>query len=185
GDVEGASFADGAVTTAPGWREAFRRFSEAGWSGISADARWGGQDLPVMVEMAIQELWNSGAAAFATGTMLSAGAIMALEAHADDALKQRYLPKIASGEWTATMNLTEPQAGSDLNALTTRAERAGNGSYRITGQKIFISYGEHDLAGNIVHLVLARLPDAPAGTRGISMFVVPKFLVDGDGRPAA
>ncbi|SDB28181.1 acyl-CoA dehydrogenase [Bauldia litoralis] len=181
GDRQGAVFADGAVTTAPGWKQAFARFAAAGWSGVSASERCGGQDLPVMVEMALQELWNAGSAAFATGPMLSAGAILALEAHASDDLKQSCLPKLAAGTWTATMNLTEPQAGSDLGALTTRAERAEDGSYRITGQKIFISYGEHDLAENIVHLVLARLPDAPAGTRGISMFVVPKFLADEGG----
>ncbi len=181
GDREGVRLAEGKVITAPGWKEAFRRFAAAGWSGVSAPERWGGQDLPVSVEMAVQELWNAGSAAFATGTMLSAGAIIALEAHASPVLQEIYLPKIASGTWTATMNLTEPQAGSDLNALATKADRAGDGTYRITGQKIFISYGDHDLSENIVHLVLARLPDAPAGTHGISMFVVPKVLVEEGG----
>ncbi len=181
GDRVGVQLADGRVTTAPGWKEAYRRFAAAGWNGVSTPERWGGQGLPVIVEMAVQELWNAGSAAFATGPMLTAGAITALDAHGSEALKDIYLPRLGSGTWMATMNLTEPQAGSDLNAVATKAARAGDGTYRISGQKIFITYGEHDLTENIVHLVLARLPDAPAGTAGISMFVVPKYLTDGDG----
>lgn len=181
GDREGVRLHDGAVTTAPGWREAYRRFAEAGWTGVSAPEEFGGQGLPVMVEMAVQELWNAGNAAFAVGPMLTVGAIEALAAHGSAGLKATYLPRLVSGEWTATMNLTEPQAGSDLGLVTSRATPAGDGTYRISGQKIFITYGEHDLAGNIVHLVLARLPGAPEGTAGISMFLVPKLLPDANG----
>jgi len=181
GDREGVRIAEDGVFTARGWKEAYEHFAAAGWNGISAPEMWGGQGLPVVVEMAAQELWNAGSAAFATGPMLTTGAVTALDAHASDTLKDAYLPKLVSGAWMATMNLTEPQAGSDLGALVTRAERAGDGSYRISGQKIFITYGEHDLTQNIVHLVLARLSDAPAGTRGISMFLVPKFLAGPDG----
>ena len=134
-----------------------------------------------MLAVAALEMWNSGSMAFAIGPTLTMGAVEALEKHASDALKQKYLPKLVSGEWMGTMNLTEPQAGSDLAALRARAEPAGDGTYRIFGQKIYITYGEHDFTDNIVHLVLARLPDAPAGTRGISLFLVPKFLVGDDG----
>ena len=183
GDREGVRFVDGAVTTAPGWREAYRRFAEAGWTGVSAPQDYGGMGLPVTVEMAVQEMWNSGAAAFAVGPMLTVGAIEAIAAHGSDELKSLYLPRLVDGAWTATMNLTEPQAGSDLGLLRAQAVRADLGTYRITGQKIFITYGEHDLADNIVHLVLARLPDAPPGTGGISMFLVPKFIPDADGAP--
>jgi alkylation response protein AidB-like acyl-CoA dehydrogenase len=181
GDREGVRLKDGVVTTAPGFREAFRRFAEAGWSGVSAPEEYGGQGLPVTVGMAVQELWNAGAASFAVGPMLTAGAIEAIAAHGSADLKAACLPRLVSGAWTATMNLTEPQAGSDLSLITTRADRSGDGSYRISGQKIFITYGEHDLAENIVHLVLARLPDAPEGIGGISMFVVPKFMPGVDG----
>lgn len=185
GDREGARLVDGAVVTAPGWKDAYRLFADGGWNGISASERWGGQDLPVLLDMAVQEVWNGGAAAFATGTMLTGGAILALEAHASQALRETYLPKLVSGAWMATMNLTEAQAGSDLNALAAKAERAEDGSYRITGEKIFITYGDHDLTANIVHLVLARLPDAPDGTAGITMFLVPKFIPAADGGPGA
>jgi acyl-CoA dehydrogenase len=181
GDRSGARLEGGRVTTPAGWKEAYARWAAAGWNGISAPAEWGGQALPVMVQAAAQELWNFGAAAFATGPMLTAGAIEALVAHGSTALQERYLPKLVSGEWMATMNLTEPQAGSDLGGLKTHAERAVDGSYRIFGQKIFITYGEHDFTPNIIHLVLARLPDAPAGTAGISLFLVPKMLVADDG----
>ncbi len=176
GDREGVRLHDGDVTTPPGWREAYRQFAEGGWSGVSAPEEHGGQSLPVMVEMAVQELWNWGNAAFAVGPMLTAGAIEALTAHGSAELKAAYLPHLVSGRYTGTMNLTEPQAGSDLGLITTRAVRSGDGAYRISGEKIFITYGEHDLAENIVHLVLARLPDAPDGTAGISLFLVPKVL---------
>ena len=181
GDRAGVRLDGGKVTTAAGFREAYRRWAEAGWNGITAPEEWGGQGLPIIVGMAVQELWNAGAAAFAVGPMLTGGAIEALVAHAAPALKERYLARLVAGEWMATMNLTEPQAGSDLGALATRAERHEDGTYRIFGQKIFITYGEHDLTENIIHLVLARLPDAPEGTSGISLFLVPKFLVGADG----
>jgi alkylation response protein AidB-like acyl-CoA dehydrogenase len=181
GDKVGAKLAHGSVTTAPGWKDAYKHWIAAGWNGVSASEEWGGQGLPVTINAALNELWNSGAAAFAAGPMLTAGAIEALEAHANAALKETYLPKLVSGEWMATMNLTEPQAGSDLGALRARATRAADGTYRVFGQKIFITYGEHDLTDNIIHMVLARLPDAPPGTAGISLFLVPKFLVNDDG----
>jgi len=182
GDREGARRgADGGVTMPAGWKDVYDAWCAGGWNGLTGAPDHGGQGLPVMLQAATFEMWNSAAMAFAMGPMLTMGAIEALEAHASDELRALYLPKLVSGEWTGTMNLTEPQAGSDLNALRTRAEPAGDGSYRITGQKIYITYGEHDLTGNIVHLVLARLPDAPAGTRGLSLFLVPKFLVEADG----
>src|ERR1700736_4293469 len=181
GDRAGARRENGSVFTPPGWPDAYRRFRAAGWGGGGAPEAWGGQGLPVMIGMAVQELWNAGAAAFAVGPMLTAGAIDALEAHASPALKELYLPRLASGEWMATMNLTEPQAGSDLGAVRTRAERANDGTYRLFGQKNFITFGEHDFTDNIVHLVLARLTGAPEGTRGISLFLVPKRLPNQDG----
>ncbi len=181
GDRNGAKLVDGVVTTAPGWKETYRAWAEAGWNALPAPAEWGGQGLPMLVQAACVEMWNASAMAFALGPLLTAGAVEALASHASDALKRTYLEKLVSGEWMGTMNLTEPQAGSDLGALRTKAERSEDGSYRITGNKIFITYGEHDLTDNIVHLVLARLPDAPPGTRGISLFLVPKFLVNADG----
>jgi alkylation response protein AidB-like acyl-CoA dehydrogenase len=168
------------VTTPPGWKDLYRRWMEGGWNALSGPVAFGGQGLPAMLGVAALEMWNSGAMAFAIGPTLTMGAVEALDKHASDDLKAAYLEKLVSGEWMGTMNLTEPQAGSDLAALKARAERAGDGTYRIFGQKIFITYGEHDFTGNIVHLVLARLPDAPAGTRGISLFLVPKFLVNAD-----
>jgi alkylation response protein AidB-like acyl-CoA dehydrogenase len=181
GDRVGASFRDGVVTTPPGWKEAYRAWAAGGWSGLAAPEAWGGQNLPLAVNAACIEMWNSAAMAFGIGSVLTMGAVDALLAHGSDELKRTYLPKLVSGEWTGTMQLTEPQAGSDLGALRTRAERAPDGTYRISGQKIFITYGEHDFSDNIVHLVLARLSDAPAGTRGISLFLVPKILVNADG----
>jgi 3-(methylsulfanyl)propanoyl-CoA dehydrogenase len=181
GDRFGCVLTGDSVTTPPGWKETYQRWTGGGWNGVSAPAEWGGQNLPALVNAAVDELWNAGSAAFAAGPMLTAGAVVALHDHASDDLKARYLPRLVSGEWMATMNLTEPQAGSDLGALVARAERANDGTYRIFGQKIFITYGEHDLTENIIHLVLARLPDAPAGTAGISMFLVPKFLIDDSG----
>ncbi len=178
GDKVGARFSEGAVTTAPGWREAYKHWKEGGWNAIQASPEHGGSGLPALLNAACTEIWNSANMAFALCPLLGHGAIEALEAHAVPVLQETYLRKVVSGEWTATMNLTEPQAGSDLALLRTRAERAADGSYRLFGQKIFITYGEHDLAENIVHLVLARLPDAPPGTRGISLFLAPKFLPD-------
>jgi acyl-CoA dehydrogenase len=181
GDRHGVLFKDGTVTTPPGWKEAYRAWTAAGWNALAAPAPWGGQELPHALNAACIEMWNSAAMAFGLGPVLTMAGVDALVAHGTDELKRTYLPKLVSGEWMGTMQLTEPQAGSDVGALRTRAERAGDGTYRITGQKIFITYGEHDLTDNIIHLVLARLPDAPAGTRGISLFLVPKFLVNSDG----
>src|SRR5499427_2698769 len=181
GDKFGTPFKDGKVSTPPGWKDAYRTWAAAGWNGLAAPADWGGQELPHAVNAACIEMWNSASMAFGIGPVLTMAGIDALAAHGSDALKQAYLPKLISGEWMGTMQLTEPQAGSDVGVLRTRAERAGDGSYRITGQKIFITYGEHDLTDNIVHFVLARLPDAPEGTRGISLFLVPKFLLNPDG----
>ncbi|MDP4024406.1 acyl-CoA dehydrogenase [Methylobacterium sp. NEAU 140] len=179
GDRHGTPFSEGRVTTPPGWRDAYGTFTAGGWNGLSADPDHGGQGLPKLVEAACTEMWNGANLAFGLCPLLTQGGIEALSAHGSDDLKARYLEKLVSGEWPATMNLTEPQAGSDLALLRTRAEPVGDGSYRITGAKIYITYGEHDLSDNIVHLVLARLKDAPAGTRGISLFLVPKVLPDG------
>jgi acyl-CoA dehydrogenase len=181
GDEHGAVLKDGAVTTPPGWKDLYRRWTEGGWNALTGPEDFGGQGLPQMLSVAALEMWNSGSMAFAIGPTLTMGAVEALEKHGSDELKATYLEKLVSGEWMGTMNLTEPQAGSDLAALRSRAEPVGDGTYRIFGQKIFITYGEHDFTDNIVHLVLARLPDAPAGTRGISLFLVPKFFVNEDG----
>ncbi|MCX2723703.1 acyl-CoA dehydrogenase [Roseibium salinum] len=180
-DQHGTPLADGKVTTPPGWRELYRAWIEGGWNGLTASPEAGGQGLPMMLSAAALEMWNSGSMAFAIGPTLTMGAVDALEKHASPDIKAKYLEKLVSGEWMGTMNLTEPQAGSDLNALKARAERNEDGTYRIFGQKIFITYGEHDLTDNIIHMVLARLPDAPAGTKGISLFLVPKFLVNDNG----
>jgi len=185
GDTVGARLADGAVTTPPGWRDLYRRWAEAGWNGLAAPVEFGGQGLPTVLSIAALEMWNSGSMAFGVGPTLTMGAIEAIASHASPALRETYLHRLVSGEWMGTMNLTEPQAGSDLAALTSRAERRQDGTYRLFGQKIFITYGEHDWTDNIVHLVLARLPDAPPGTRGISLFLVPKFLPAADGQPGA
>jgi butyryl-CoA dehydrogenase len=179
GDRIGARFEAGRVTTAPGWRDAYAAWAESGWNGLTGPTAHGGQALPLLVNAGCVELWNSAAMAFGIGPVLTMGAVEALVAHGSEELRARYLDRLVSGEWMGTMNLTEPQAGSDLAALRTRAERRDDGTYRVFGQKIFITYGEHDLTENIVHLVLARLPDAPAGTRGISLFLVPKILPDG------
>jgi len=181
GDTYGTLFADGNVTTAPGWKEAYRAWRLAGWNAVTAPPEWGGQGLPQILNAACTEMWHAASVAFANGPMLTMAAIDALNAHGSDALKRAYLNKLVSGEWMGTMQLTEPQAGSDVGALRTRAERAGDGTYRIKGQKIFITFGEHDFTENIIHFVLARLPDAPPGTRGISLFLVPKFLLRPDG----
>jgi len=185
GDTQGARFKDGSVAMPDGWKDLYARWTEGGWNALALTPEFGGQGLPQMLGVAALEMWNSASMAFALGPTLTMGAVEAIEKHASDELKSIYLSRLVSGEWMGTMNLTEPQAGSDLNAIRARAERAGDGTYRIFGQKIFITYGEHDLTSNIVHLVLARLPDAPAGTRGISLFIVPKFLPDANGEPGA
>jgi acyl-CoA dehydrogenase len=181
GDRHGTPFENGVVTTPPGWKEAYRDWAAGGWNGLAAPLQWGGQGLPQAINAACIEMWNSASMAFGIGPVLTMAGIDALAHHGSEALKQIYLPKLVSGEWMGTMQLTEPQAGSDVGALRTRAERAEDGTYRITGQKIFITYGEHDFTDNIVHLVLARLPDGPPGTRGLSLFLIPKFLVNPDG----
>jgi len=181
GDRQGARLSNGEVRTPDGWRDLYRNWVAGGWNGLTAPEEFGGQALPHMLNVAALEMWNSGSMAFALCPTLTIGAVEALNVHGSVALKDRYLARMVSGEWTGTMNLTEPHAGSDLGVLKARAERREDGSYRIFGQKIFITWGEHDAADNIVHLVLARLPDAPAGTRGISLFLVPKFLVNEDG----
>jgi acyl-CoA dehydrogenase len=179
GDKFGTPFKDGAVTMPPGWKEAYTAWAAAGWNGLASPAAWGGQELPHALNAACVEMWNSASMAFGIGPVLTMAAIDALAAYGAEDLKAAYLSRLVSGEWMGTMQLTEPQAGSDVGALRTKAERAGDGSYRITGSKIFITYGEHDLTDNIIHFVLARLPDAPLGTKGISLFLVPKFMPDG------
>ncbi|MCB1962001.1 MAG: acyl-CoA dehydrogenase [Rhodocyclaceae bacterium] len=181
GDQQGARWADGEVTTAAGWQAAYTQFAEAGWTSLACDPEYGGQGLPKIVSTAVMEMWKSANMAFSLCPMLTTGAIEALMLRGTDAQKSLYLTRMVSGEWTGTMNLTEPQAGSDLAAVRSRAEPQADGSYKVFGQKIFITYGDHDLTDNIVHLVLARLPDAPAGVKGISLFLVPKFLVDDAG----
>ncbi|MBB3944982.1 hypothetical protein GGQ73_000907 [Rhizobium skierniewicense] len=183
GDRQGSTIVDGVVRTPDGWADLYRRWADGGWNGLTAPEEFGGQALPHLLNVAALEMWNSGSMAFALCPTLTMGAVEAIATHGSDDLKAIYLEKLVSGVWTGTMNLTEPQAGSDLAALKSRAERVGDGSYRIFGQKIYITWGEHDAADNIIHLVLARLPDAPAGTRGISLFLVPKFLPDEAGNP--
>jgi alkylation response protein AidB-like acyl-CoA dehydrogenase len=181
GDCEGSRWENDEVFTPTGFKEAYRQFIEAGWNGIDGEPEFGGQGLPKLVAAAVKEMWKSSNLAFSLCPLLTGGAIEALTLKGSETLKHTFLPKMVSGEWTGTMNLTEPQAGSDLAAVRTRAVPQPDGSYKIFGQKIFITWGEHDMAENIIHLVLARLPDAPEGVKGISLFVVPKFLVGGDG----
>ncbi len=181
GDLEGARWEDGRVLTAAGWKQAYARFAADGWNALSCPTEFGGQNLPRVLSALVEEMWNGANVAFALCPMLTRGAIDAIELRGSQAQKDRYLPKMIAGEWTGSMNLTEPQAGSDLSAVRTRAVPEGVGRYRITGQKIFITYGEHDLTGNIVHMVLGRKSGAPEGVRGISLFLVPKFLVNDDG----
>jgi acyl-CoA dehydrogenase len=181
GDKAGAKFEAGKVVAAPGFADAYRQWAAGGWNAITAPAEYGGMELPVLLNTACIEIWNAANMAFSLCPLLTLGAIDALQSHASENLKQLYLRKLVSGEWTGTMNLTEPQAGSDLGALRSKAERQADGSYKLFGSKIFITYGEHDMAENIVHFVLARLPDALKGTRGISLFLVPKFIVNADG----
>ncbi|OGA16130.1 MAG: acyl-CoA dehydrogenase [Betaproteobacteria bacterium RIFCSPLOWO2_02_FULL_66_14] len=180
GDQEGSKLREGAVTTPKGFKDAYRKYVEGGWGALPVSARWGGQGLPKLVATPVEEMWCSANMSFSLCPMLTQGAIHAVELRGSDSLQKIFLPKMASGEWTGTMNLTESQAGSDLALLRTRAERNGE-HYLISGQKIFITFGEHDYTDNIVHLVLARTPDAPEGVKGISLFVVPKFMLNTDG----
>jgi len=181
GDQEGSKLSGGEVRTPRGFRDAYRKFCDGGWNALPFEHEWGGQGLPRLVSTPVQEMWKSSNLSFSLCPLLTQGAVEALLLRGSDALKQAYLPKMIEGRWTGTMNLTEPQAGSDLSLVRTRAERQAS-EYLISGQKIFITYGEHDLADNIVHLVLARTPDAPEGVKGISLFVVPKFIPDADGK---
>ncbi|ENV45223.1 MULTISPECIES: acyl-CoA dehydrogenase C-terminal domain-containing protein [Acinetobacter] len=181
GDEEGAKYENGAVTTPVGFKEAFKQYAEGGWIGLGADAEWGGQEMPKMLTVLSDEMLFATNPSFMLYPLLSVGAGMALNSYGSQAQKETYLPKIYSGEWSGTMCLTEPHAGTDLGIIKTKAERNGDGTYSITGTKIFITGGDHDLAENIIHLVLAKTPDAPAGSRGISLFIVPKFLVNEDG----
>ncbi|ATE61565.1 acyl-CoA dehydrogenase [Thauera sinica] len=186
GDMQGCRLDDdGSVATPDGWQRAYDLFREAGWLGLSLPAEFGGQGMPRLVSTPVMEMWNAANMAFAMLPILNQGQAEALLIAASEAQKQTWLHKVVSGEWGSTMNLTEPQAGSDLAATRTRAEPQADGSHRLFGQKIFISYGEHGLTPNIVHLVLARLPDAPAGVKGLSLFIVPKYLVNADGSPGA
>jgi len=180
GDQEGSIWKDGSVTTPKGFKQAYKQYVESGWAALPFDQEWGGQGLPKLVATAVEEMLTASNMSFSLCPLLTQGAIHALELVGTDLQKKLYLGKMVEGAWTGTMNLTEPQAGSDLALVRTKAERAGD-HYLISGQKIFITYGEHDLAENIVHLVLARTPDAPEGVKGISLFVVPKFLVNADG----
>jgi 3-(methylthio)propanoyl-CoA dehydrogenase len=181
GDRIGSQWRDGKVQTPQGWREAYTRFAQDGWNAIACPTSIGGHGLPAVIAAHAEEMWQGANAAFALCPMLTRSAIEAVEIAASDELKQRYLPNLVSGRWTGTMNLTEPQAGSDLAAVKTRAAPQPDGTYRINGQKIFITYGEHDLTENIIHMILARTPDAPAGVKGISLFLVPKLLLKQDG----
>jgi len=183
GDLEGVRWQEGQVLTAAGWKQAYTRFVADGWNGLSCPTELGGQNLPRALSALVEEMWNGANMAFALCPMLTRGAIDAIELRGSEAQRDTYLPKMVSGEWTGTMNLTEPQAGSDLSAVRTRAVPNGDGRYRLTGQKIFITYGEHDLTGNIIHMVLARVAGAPEGVKGTSLFLVPKFLVNADGSP--
>lgn len=183
GDTEGSRLVDGEVITPTGWKEAYNKFADNGWNSLAFKPDYGGQNLPWLVSTAVQEMWHAANLSFGLCPLLTQGAIEAIERHGSDELKKTYLPKMVSGEWTGTMNLTEPQAGTDLAAVRTRAEPEGD-HYRLYGQKIYITYGDHDLTDNIIHLVLARLPDAPPGVKGISLFVVPKYLLDNQGEPA-
>jgi len=180
GDQEGSKWADGSVRTPKGFRDAYKQFCEGGWNALPFEAEWGGQGLPRLVSTPVQEMWKSANLSFSLCPLLTQGAIEALLLRGSEELQRRYLPRMVEGHWTGTMNLTEPQAGSDLSLVRTRAEPQGD-HYLISGQKIFITYGEHDMSENIVHLVLARTPEAPEGVKGISLFVVPKFIPNEDG----
>jgi alkylation response protein AidB-like acyl-CoA dehydrogenase len=183
GDTQGAYLNNGKVVVTPGWNEAWATLTEGSWNGVSSPAEYGGMGLPEVLGLGVAEMWQSANLAFALCPMLTQGAVNAIRLYGSDEQKARYLPRMVSGEWTGTMDLTESQAGSDLAAVRTRAVPDAEG-YRITGQKIFITYGDHEMTSNIIHLVLARLPDAPAGVKGISLFIVPKMLLDANGGAA-
>ena len=186
GDQEGARWHEGGrVTTPAGFKDAYRQFCDNGWNGLTKNPEFGGQGLPQLLSTAVEEMWHASNLAFDLCPLLTQGAIEAIELCGADALKERFLPNMVAGTWTGTMNLTEPQAGSDLAAVRTKAVPQADGSYKLYGQKIFITFGEHDYTENIIHLVLARTPDAPEGVKGISLFVVPKFIVGDDGSPGA
>lgn len=179
GDQDGTKLNDGVVTTAKGFKEAYAQYRDGGWNAVPFNSTHGGQGLPWLIAFPLQEMWQAANMSFGLCPLLNQGAIEAIESHGSDKQKEKYLTKLISGEWTGTMNLTEPQAGSDLSAIRSKAEPQKDGSYKIFGQKIYITFGEHDMAENIIHLVLARTPDAPDGVKGISLFIVPKFLEDG------
>ncbi|SEP79593.1 acyl-CoA dehydrogenase [Thalassovita taeanensis] len=183
GDLTPARLENGVVRTSPGFAEAFKELAEGGWVAVSAPEAYGGMGLPLTMTTAFNEMMAASNMALGLCTLLTQGQVEALEHHASAEIRDTYLPKLISGEWTGTMNLTEPQAGSDVGALKSKAEPNGDGSYAVTGQKIFITWGDHDFGGNVCHLVLARLPDGVAGTKGISLFMVPKYLPDADGNP--
>jgi len=184
GDEEGCTLEGGAVRAPPGFADAYRAYAKGGWTVIAAHSEFGGQHLPHTLRALVEEMICSANLAFGSYVMLIPGAYATLHAYASASLKERYLPNLVEGRWSATMCLTEAQSGSDLSLVRTRALPADHGSYRVTGTKIFVSAGEHDFTENIVHLVLARLPDAPPGTKGISLFIVPKVIPGHDGRPA-
>lgn len=182
-DLEGAVLENGKVRTSPGFKEAYQKIAEGGWISTSADPEYGGMGLPHSITTAVNEMMAAGCLSLQLAPLMTQGQIEALEHHASDEIKELYLPKLISGEWSGTMNLTEPSAGSDVGALKSKAEPNGDGSYAVTGQKIFISWGDNDITENVCHLVLARLPDGVAGTKGISLFIVPKLLPDENGKP--
>lgn len=183
GDLHPAHLENGVVRTSPGFAEGFKAIAEGGWIGLAASPEHGGMGLPMALNTAVNEMMSAACLSLQLAPLMGQGQIEALEHHASDEIKTTYLPKLISGEWTGTMNLTEPQAGSDVGALSTKAEANGDGSYSVTGQKIYITWGDNDFAANVCHLVLARLPGAPAGTKGISLFIVPKFIPDDQGNP--
>ena len=182
GDQQGAKLGDDGVIESPGYADAYRQYVDNGWASLSGDVEYGGQAMPKLLNAAVVEIWDSACVAFSLCGLLTTGAIEAMVAHATDELKDAYLPNMISGEWTGTMCLTEPAAGSDLAAVSTRAVAEGD-HYLVTGQKIYITWGDHQMTDNVIHLVLARLPDAPAGVKGISLFLIPKFLLDENGNP--
>ena len=183
GDLHPARLENGVVRTSPGFDGGYKAIAEGGWIGMSADPEYSGMGLPMTLTSAVNEMMSGACLSLQLAPLMSQGQIEALEHHASDEIKALYLPKLISGEWTGTMNLTEPQAGSDVGALSSKAQDNGDGTYAVSGQKIYISWGDNDFAGNVCHLVLARLPDAPAGTKGISLFLVPKFIPDENGEP--